>query len=286
MKKTTDRLRRMLTPEERRRMYIERYECANKADPTLGLSRVLSTAEGKIGSRQKALGFSLPLHSTCCADERIASPTCRSVCYCFQQYADRGDLLIPFQKKNFALTSHPDFDVFMIGAILDSGVPFFKLHIFGDFFSAEYIQAWTRIIQECEGVTFWAYTRAWRVPDWVQHLKEMAALKNISLCLSFDDDTGVPPTLPNTRRAWLARHDKNAATASCSPRTVIAFRSSIEKVRIEGRNARPKLLKIGPTTVCPHQNGDEDVDLGTCVECRICLFKMKERHTATEDTRT
>jgi hypothetical protein len=272
MKETIEKWRRLLTPERRRRMFIEQYLRTSKADPTLGLTRVLSTAEEKIGSRKEVLGFSLPLGSTCCADDRIASPTCRSVCYCFQQYADRGDLLIPLQRKNFALASHPDFDLFMIGAILHSGVSFFKLHIFGDFFDAEYIKSWIRIIRECEHVTFWCYTRAWRVAEWVPYLTEMAAIGNMNLCLSFDGDTGIPPPIPRTKLAWLARHDVNAPPASASPRTVVAFRSSIERVRVNGKNARPRLVKLGGVTVCPHQNGAEDVDLGACVECRICLF--------------
>ena len=75
-----------------------------------------------------------------------------------------------------------------------AGIKDFKIHVAGEFFSAEYIDAWSEIVHECSDVSFFTYTRSWRRKEFVPALQQLAGHANIQLWLSCDQATGQPPS--------------------------------------------------------------------------------------------
>lgn len=64
-----------------------------------------------------------------------------------------------------------------------------RLHVSGDFFSVEYVKCWQRMMQDHPHVTFFAYTRSWRVQAIWNALIEAATFPNFTLWLSTDPST-------------------------------------------------------------------------------------------------
>jgi len=225
-------------------------------DDDLGIRGMLSTTS-KIGDSRNCLAFNVPLRSTCCAEDGVATDLCRSVCYVWKmsEYKAVG----PRAERNFIIAQRPDFFRLAAGAILASGVPNFKIHAAGDFFSPEYVKAWHTVVQFCGDVAFWAYTRAWRRDDLLPELRRLALLPNMQLWFSFDRQTGVPPGIEGVKTAWLADNDGEFPPI----RADLAFRAT--------RDCKSVPLRVlSGSTVCPHENGLPDMP-STCVACRICL---------------
>ncbi len=251
----------------RRDFFLRRFRDAARETPSLKIKTMLSIDE-KVGTKQFALAWNLPLDKTCCADrDRIASSTCRAICYCHNQVKDRKHIY-PAQLRAFEIAERLDFAEIMTGAIHHAAVPNFRLHSFGDFFSLEYIEAWISIATECDGVTFLAYTRAWRVSEWIPALTDLAAMPNMNLLLSFDRDTGVPPDIAGTTLAWLAATDNDSPPVEAH----VVFRGTAERTPERPPNRRHyPLSRIGRSPVCPHDNGKPRT--ADCVNCRHCFYK-------------
>lgn len=114
---------------------------------------------------------------------------------------------------------------------------------------------------------FLAYTRSWRVPAMVDALAELAAVANVSLWLSTDRMSGVPPKIENTRICFLA--DTDADGPACLGKRVLP---KVELVfRASARRSTVRKTKIDGVRVCPHENG-RDTKV-TCITCARCLFK-------------
>ncbi|MCH9034605.1 MAG: hypothetical protein IID42_08885 [Planctomycetes bacterium] len=237
--------------------------------------------DGKVGAPCHAKAWNLPVHMTCCAEpDKIASWSCRAVCYCFQ-HADRKHL-VPMQERAFKIANRNDFADIMIGAIHDATVSTIRIHSFGDFSSVEYIEAWTQIVKECDGVQFLAYTRAWRIVEFNPALTDLAALPNMNLFLSFDRDTGIPPEIPRTKLAWLACTDNDPPPV----KVWVVFRGTDERTPERPPHRRYySLVQLGTRLneqfVCPHENGlyapgtKQHEATEDCVTCRKCFFKEK-----------
>lgn len=227
---------------------------------------LLSTAS-KIGPPKKVRAFNLPLEKTCCAPgSGIASDRCRAVCFAFKMSADRPRVH-QFAMKNFAESQRADFVRRMTQQIRNAKVADFKIHVTGDYYSAEYIQKWVQIVRECSHVVFLGYTRGWRIERFVPALTDLAALPNMNLLLSFDRQTGVPPAIPGTRLAWMACDDSDHPPVKAQ----VAFRATVERTADRPPNRRYLPLKVmGQTVVCPHQSGAADPP-ADCVTCRICM---------------
>jgi len=230
----------------------------NAKYPHLKITSMLSQAT-KIGDRRKVQAFNQPLERTCCADNRISTVVCRSVCYVSRMVECWGNNVVRRAERNWEIVRRPDFAALAIGAIHASKVEFFRVHVAGDFFSREYINAWVCIAGHCPDVRFWTYTRAWRVIEFRPSLARLAALDNFRLSLSWDRETGTPPFIKRTRTAWLAANDEQIPPAQSS----VAFRASPK------RKSRP-LAILGTTPVCPNHRGISS-ERTTCIECRRCL---------------
>lgn len=247
---------------ERRQEYIHAFLAADAANSHLKIRTMLSTVATKVGPKDRVLAWSLPLDKTCCVNdgsgESIASPVCRAVCYVHRMAADRPNVLIKAQ-RNFKIACRDDFKAIMIGAIQHAGVEDFKIHVAGEFFSPKYLDAWSEVVRECSDVSFFTYTRSWRRNEFVPALQRLASQTNIQLWLSCDQSTGKPPPLPGAQIAYLATHDTDIPSFPCD----LVFRSTLERLTLP-------LPLLGPTPVCPHQNGKPNSP-PDCVTCRICL---------------
>lgn len=231
--------------------YIDWFLEKAKDHPDLGIRSMLSTAQ-KLGPPDVVRTWNLPLQSTCLR-LGFASPVCRDRCYAWHMALDRPEVF-KRAEKNYAIAQRQDFSTLMIGAILTARVSHFRIHDFGDFFSAAYLSAWTEVCRLLPEIKFWLYTRAWERFDF----RELASLGNCKVNLSYDRSMPAPPKIPNTDSVFLADTDFDAP----AEKSLIAFRaSSIRKL--------VPLRVMGQTIVCPKENGTSDV--AHCVECSICL---------------
>lgn len=71
-----------------------------------------------------------------------------------------------------------------------------RLHSSGDFFSKSYIDFWHKIIEEFPDISFWAYTRSWRVAELEDSLYALAQLPNMQIFASCDDTMQEKPIIP------------------------------------------------------------------------------------------
>lgn len=234
------------------------------------IESVLSTAD-KLGDSRWARAFNLALQDTCCAERvdgsRIATAVCHDRCYAHNE-SERQEGMFGRAQGNYIYILEPDFSDLMCAAILKYEVHLMRIHSIGDFHQEEYIRKWTDIVKRNPWTEFLAYTRAWRVPDLVPSLTDLAAEPNMSLWLSVDRKSGFPPPIKGMQICHLADTDSDgpAVHGSDCHRVNLVFRASAACKRV-------KRMEIDGVQVCPHENGTgKDT---TCWKCRLCLFKEK-----------
>jgi hypothetical protein len=210
---------------------------------------ILSRGNDKIGTA--IFAFNLPAVDTCPG----MSAACSSC------YAQRGRWVFSkvqeALRRNWEASRDPFFAERMIREIRTRRVRVIRIHAAGDFYSVPYIRAWLRIAQNCPWVTFYAYTRSWRLPGLQVELERLAALPNVRLWYSADRDTGMPTNLPEgVRVAWL----QVEADESVPEGVDLIFRVH----RLRRRPAK----RIGLTLVCPVEQGSGAGT--TCTSCGVC----------------
>src|SRR5262249_51175469 len=132
-----------------------------------------------------------------------------------------------------------------------------RIHAAGDFYDARYIRSWVRIARNCPGVTFYAYTRSWRLPGLRAELDELAVLPNVRLWYSADQDIGMPTDLPEgVRVPWLQEDSDGPVPEGAD----LVFR--VHRLR------REPTKRIGLTLVCPVEQGSGTST--TCTSCGLC----------------
>ena len=151
--------------------------------------------------------FSLPSRLTCPG----ASAWCIEHCY-----ARRFERLRTFCRlgysRNLVLTW--DTERF-IGAMLKAipeDLPCFRIHVCGDLYSAEYARTWESICLQRPSVRFWAYTRAWVVPELRPALEELRQLSNVQVLASTDYTMPLPP---EDWRVAFIEDDERASGIEC-----------------------------------------------------------------------
>lgn len=122
-----------------------------------------------------------------------------------------------------------------------------RWHVSGDFDTAAYIHNWTDEVRRRPDVTFWGYTRTWRLPALgvVGALRILRDEPNVQLFASTDPDTSAAV------RATL--HEKGWRLADIAP-TEPATRSGVAD-------------HGGAYFVCPEETGHKR----NCEECRYCF---------------
>lgn len=197
-----------------------------------------------------------------------ATPLCEKVCY-----AGR----IEKQYKAFLAVMLSNFEALKNATIAEStillndmiqdfiaecerkNVPkYFRIHHDGDFFSAEYAQAWANVIEANADVTFWVYTRSF-TPD-LNVVPFLAHLSNLNLLLSVDlynkhYANEVIENFPSVAIATLADTFAEAAEVS----------REIRGVAKPGA-ACPELTKAIPLI---SEKG------GACFACGLCTVKRE-----------
>jgi len=142
-----------------------------------------------------------------------------------------------------------------------------RIHSAGDFYSPEYTRMWLAITAALPNITFWAYTRSWRVPAILPELVRLASLPNAHVHFSCDRDTGLPAAVPNVRACWLQIEDELPPTPEPGQMAIdaesVAFRTK--------REGREPATRIGLAMVCPTYNGLPAAAGVTCETCRFCF---------------
>jgi hypothetical protein len=157
----------------------------------------------KSGEHNRKLGagiwqFSIPAKKTCPGKTAI----CALVCY-----VGKGMTAMPSRQKEyrqahrFSLTE--DFVPAMIAFIAKHDVRMIRIHVSGDFYSAEYAEKWLRIAMACPQVGIYTYTRSWREADILPVLQRLAARPNVQLFFSEDRETGRSPRVRGVLRAFM-----------------------------------------------------------------------------------
>lgn len=210
---------------------------------------LLGQGNGKLGENIHT--WSIPAVETCPG----RSPLCETHCY-----AKAGFFGFPSVKEtlanNLKASGRKDFAHRMVKEVARRWCRVVRVHVAGDFYSANYARKWAEICRRCPETTFYSYTRSWRVASIVPVLEELAGLENVRLWFSADDDTGIPSDVPEgVRVAWLMdRQDGQMETVD------LVFR--VRHLR------REPAKRIGLNLVCPVENGSEkSTDCGTC---RLC----------------
>lgn len=177
--------------------------------------------------------WNLPAKATCPG----ASPWCSKWCY----NADLRDEKFPLETwvNNWAWAVHsPDKLADALKLQLTKAAPpvAVRIHSSGDYFSADYIDFWIRIVSATPEVQYWCYTRSWTSGALLARLDVLRSLPNIQVFASWDD------TMPATPVGWR--------------RSVV--RESIQKASVDAE-----------TLSCPEQDGR----LPSCAACGYCFAK-------------
>ena len=223
--------------------------------------------------------FDLPAKTTCPG----STEACRKACYAFklsQVYANVGKKYL----RNMDFTDSPQFVRYMIQNI-PHGCEF-RIHVSGDFFSVEYIEKWKAIAKARPDVTFYAYTRSWRIEELWFAIMELNALSNVNVNLSVDMETGMPeaPYADDYRWCYLSSDD---SAPEWMRREDIVFRTNHnarqgnhqwkrKKAEKNGQDpdiVAPLLHRIAGATVCPFERGKDMPASFSCSRCGLCIKK-------------
>ena len=148
----------------------------------------------------------------------------------------------------------------------NSKIKVVRIHAAGDFYNRNYIKAWHSIVQACPGVTFYAYTRSWKLSEMLPDLVKLADEPNFYMWWSDDKDMPEPPTFAGVRIAYLSMAEDDMPTYPVD----LVFRNS-------GKNDWEPAKHMGPhgSLICPFEQGIERKEKITCEKCGIC-YSFKE----------
>jgi hypothetical protein len=117
-----------------------------------------------------------------------------------------------------------------------------RVHVAGDFFSEEYVEAFRAVAESLPDYQFYAYTRSWLIPELKPSVERLRRLPNFVVYASTDPDTGPPPP------GWL---EACCVDTAYSP----GFRPYTKTIRCR-----------------------EEVAGVTCEECKICIYGRASVH--------
>lgn len=150
----------------------------------------------------------------------------------------------------------------MIADIAKHGDDYIRIHVAGDFYSQEYINAWLQIVRNCPQTTFVAYTRSWNCAELLPGLEELSRENNFVLWFSVDSSMPQPPVVPGVRVAFL----------SCSDDDVPDY--PIDLIFRDNPKTPAKSLK--GVRVCPYEQHIVDKKQIQCRKCLICYKRKRE----------
>lgn len=134
--------------------------------------------------------FSLPALISCPARTIV----CSSICY-----ADRFSKLYKNAEKAYKLnlTGIQDKDfveqlvikLTKLSTKKKNPMTTFRWHVSGDWHGIKYMYDAIKIMKQFPNISFYCYTRNWRLANWLPHLEELQKLPNMTVFASIDDDT-------------------------------------------------------------------------------------------------
>ena len=131
-----------------------------------------STLAGSIGWKIEIDGESMEVFGTC-------------PCNCNGCYAQTGFFRMPSVVKANAIKTilcREDLDFVkraIMAQIIADGVKLLRIHASGDFFSADYIEAWREIVKASPAVLFWTYTKNRAAEEAFDDLNNINIVKSI-----------------------------------------------------------------------------------------------------------
>lgn len=224
-----------------------------------GFKPFVPRGNSKLGPKIKS--FSLPAVTTCPG----RSGLCEKECYANQK---QSTFMFPSVKRcyarNYKKSLRKDFADILIRNLKRRRHPLVRLHVSGDFYSAEYAAKWLKIVAASPHVTFWVYTRSWVIPEILPILYQLADLPNIQVWFSKDREM---PHMnlehPNVRWAYMMVDDKDTPIG---PHLYFRLPQHRETV----------IKQVYGTLVCPVENG---VTHSTCQKCGLCFADPKIDHS-------
>jgi len=291
-------------------LWIARKRKSKRAKP---VKPAMFSSDAKVGKvLQQQLTWNIPMEISCLrpwADGgTIASDFCKERCY-GKDWKQNKPETVERSEKNEIIRQRPDFAQLVIGAfaeielrriprlgkvrqpdgnmeerIISAPPSLFRVHGIGDFDSERYIRAWIEIAKALRYTTFFAYTRSWRRPELRKALRELAALPNFHVLLSYDKRSGSPPLWKNAPTALLLDFDDRGPRARKDTRVV--FRTQYFFVLQYGRVRNiplPVMRKYDGRLVCPHEQRIKyDKGTGkalppdvTCFDCKVCCPSLR-----------
>lgn len=198
--------------------------------------------------------WSIPADETCPGKTTLCQAKC---------YAKTGFFRMPnvahAHRRSYELAQSEHFVPWASSELKRIFARYVRIHVAGDFFDAEYTRKWLLIVKQNPNCRFYTYTRSWRDPEILQVLREFARQHNVYLWLSCDRETGAPPRVAKTRRAYMM----------CDDGDVAPF-----KVDLVFRDQQSTVMKYDAVgnLVCPYDNG---VTKLTCATCKLCWTDQK-----------
>lgn len=215
----------------------------------MGSSRMLlAQGNGKLG--RSICHFDLPAVSTCPG----RSSVCERACYA-RRHRFRTRVVQRRLRWCLRQSRRADFVDRMVDEIRRTGAIVVRIHVSGDFYSADYALRWLEVIQRQPGVRFYFYTRSWRIAAIAVVLEKMATRDNCRVWYSVDAETGWPTPRPPGVRLAALQTDNTPPPAEAD----LLFR--VPRLR---RDAVPL------TVLCPHEaprGAERGTNCGSCGRC-------------------
>lgn len=216
---------------------------------------MLTPGNRKLGG-ELIWGFGLP-SGTAEVCQGMTS-TCQSHCYArrYEQY--RKQAAAKYQ-RNLELSKLADFAQRMRYFILNEDIQVVRIHTGGDFYSERYAQQWLQVIEWLPDVSFFTYTRCWRITALRQTLEQLVPYPNMRLWYSCDRETGIPSDVPaGVSVCWLMTEPHELPPVPVD----LVFR--IQRLR------RTSLSPLSGIRVCPDENGKQYARPPHCESCGSC----------------
>lgn len=231
----------------------------------------------KGNDKTQCYSFDLPAVETCPGRTKECSRDCYAV-NLMQAYPSTANKYY----RNYSAVWLPTFVTYMVETIPQDCE--FRIHVSGDFFHSDYVKKWIEICSARPDVTFYSYTRSWRIPEIFFYIQGLHDLPNVNINLSVDDETGAP-TERTMRWCYLTKND---SVPDWIRPTDIVFRSNHSGRRGNHQWRRKKALeqgldpdKVAPLIhrlggiVCPFERGRKLPQGFSCAKCHLCVLKPK-----------
>jgi hypothetical protein len=218
---------------------------------------MIGPGNSKLG--REIFSFSIPAGKTCPG----ATEHCIKHCYAMSGFFHMPSVQERYA-RNLKLSKRPSFVNDVVWALRQKHVRTLRVHVSGDFYSREYIRDWYEIAKRSRHITFYSYTRSWRLLDLAPDLIKLGLLPNWQMWFSEDRQTGKSPYVREIRRAYMCIDHLDELMA---PDDVdLIFREDFGKGVVK---------KMEGVQVCPVENGVKYAFPMTCSRCGICWKEQR-----------